>query len=135
MLAKDNMSVKAETIKIGGFGVPLTYITEAFSLREEFKLVDHWKRRHIFHVVYPNSPAASVFEKKLNAEEIVKETISSGKEVDSRNKNGVIKKTLKKKFDFKVGESEAGKECFSVLTVIKFVSNDSFDIVTAYPTE
>ena len=134
MLAKDNMSVKAETIKIGGFGVPPTYISEAFSLREEFKLVDHLKRRHIFNVIYPNEPAASVFEKKLNAEEIVKETISSGDEVDSGNKNGLITKTLKKQFDFKVGESEAGKECFSV-TVIKFISNDPFDIVTAYPTE
>ena len=135
MLAKDNMSVKAETIKTGGFGVTPTYITEAFSLREEFKSVDHWKRRHIFHVVYPNEPAASVFEKKLNAEEIVKETISSGKEVDFRIIIGKIKKTLKKTFDFKVGETEAGNECFSVLTVIKFESNDSFDIVTAYPTE
>ena len=95
MLAKDTMSVKAETIKIGGFGGPPTYITEAFSLREEFKLVDHWKRRRIFNVVYPNEHAASVFEKKLNAEEIVKETISSGKEVDSRNKNGKIKKNFK----------------------------------------
>ena len=124
MLAKDNMSVKAETIKICGFVVPPTYISEAFSLREEFKLVDHWKRRHIFNVIYPNEPAASVFEKKLNAEEIVKETIFWGDEVDSENKNGLITKILKKQFDFKVGES-----------VIKFVSNDPFDIVTAYPTE
>ena len=132
MLAKDNMSVKAETIKIGGFRVPPTYISEAFSLREEFKLVDHWKRRHIFNDIDPNEPAASIFEKKLNAEEIVKETISSGDEVDFRNKDGFITKTLKKQFDFKVGE--AGKECFSV-TVIKFLSNDPLDIVTAYPTE
>ena len=134
MLAKDNMSVKAETIKIGGFRVPPTYISEVFSLREQFKLVDHWKRRHIFNVIYPNKPAASVFENKLNAEEIVKEMISSGDEVDSGIKNGLITKTLKKQFDFKVGESEARKDCFSV-TVIKFVSNDPFDIVTAYQTE
>ena len=86
-------------------------------------MVDHWKRRHIFNVIYPNEPAASVFEKKLNGEEIVKETISSGDEVDSGNKNGLITKTLKKQFDFKVGESEAGNECCSVM-VIKFVSND-----------
>ena len=128
------MSVKAENIKIGGFGVPPTYISEAFSLRVKFKLVDHWKRQHIFNVIYPNEPAASVFEKKLNAEEIVKETVYFGDEVDSGNKNGLITKTLKKQFDFKVGESEAGKECFSV-TVIKFVSNHPFDIVTAYQTE
>ena len=89
------MSVKAETIKIGGFGIPPTYISEAFSLREEFKLIDHWKRRHIFNVIYPNEPAASVFEKKLNAEEIVKETISSGDEVDSGNKNGLITQNFK----------------------------------------
>ena len=95
MLTKDNMLVKAETIKIGGIGVPPTYISEAFSLREEFKLVDHWKRRHIFNVIYRNEPAASVFEKKLNAEEIVNKTISSGDEVDSGNKNGLITKTLK----------------------------------------
>ena len=78
MLAKD-MLVKAETIKIGGFGVPPTYISEAFSLREQFKSVDHWKRRHIFNVIYPNKPAASVFEKKRNAEEIVKATIFLGR--------------------------------------------------------
>ena len=65
---------------------------------------------------------------------IVKGTIYFGVEVYSGNKNGLITKTLKKQFDFKVGESEAGKECFSV-TVIKFVSTDPFDIVTAYLTE
>ena len=85
MLVQDSMSVKAETIKIGGFRVPPTYISEAFSLREKFKLVDHWKRRHIFNVIFPNEPAASVFENKLNAEEIVKETIYFGVEVDSGN--------------------------------------------------
>ena len=57
------MWVKAETIRIGGFGVPPTYISEAFSLREKFKLVDHWKK-HIFNVTYPNEPAESVFENK-----------------------------------------------------------------------
>ena len=68
MLAKDSMSVKAETIKIGGLGVPSIFISEAFFLREKFKLVDHWKRRHIFNVIYPNGQSASVFENKLNAE-------------------------------------------------------------------
>ena len=34
MLAKDSMSVKAETIKIGGLGVPPIFISEAFFLRE-----------------------------------------------------------------------------------------------------
>ena len=65
---------------------------------------------------------------------IVKGTIYFGVEVDSGNKNGLMTKTLKKLFDFKVGESEPGKECFSV-TVIKFVSTDPFDIVTADLTE
>ena len=65
---------------------------------------------------------------------IVKGTIYFGVEVDSGNKNGLITKTLKKQFDFKVGETEAGKECFFV-TVIRFVSTIPFDIVTAYLTE
>ena len=38
VVAKDSMSVKAETIKIGGFRVPPTYISEAFSLGEKFKI-------------------------------------------------------------------------------------------------
>ena len=67
--AKNSMSVKAETIKIGGFGVPLLIFQRHFLWERSLKLVYHWKRRHIFNVVYPNDHAASDFENKLNAEE------------------------------------------------------------------
>ena len=59
----------SEMIKIGGFRVPPAYISEPFSPREIIKLVDHWKKRHILNVIYPNDHASSVFENKLNAEE------------------------------------------------------------------
>ena len=75
-------------------------------------MVDHWRRLHIFNVTYPNEPAVSVFEKKLNAEEIVKKTISSGDEVDSGTKNGLITKTLKNQFDFKVRNRKQERNAF-----------------------
>ena len=83
------MWVKAETIKIGGFGVPPTYISEAFSLREKFKLVDHWRRRHFSMLPIQMNLQRQFFENKLNAEEIDKETIYFGVEVDSGNKKMV----------------------------------------------
>ena len=45
----------------GGFGSPPAHILEAFSLRERFHNVEHWKRRHVFNVIFPNEPPASVF--------------------------------------------------------------------------
>ena len=81
MLAKGKMSLKAVR-PAGGFGSPLAHTLEAFSLREKFHNVEHWKRRHVFNVIFPNEPPASVFNSEDDAEALVKETVLHGKKVN-----------------------------------------------------
>ena len=68
------MSIKA--VRRGsGFGIPPAHILEALSLRERLHNVDHWKRRHVFNVIFPNEPPASVLNSEDDAETLVKETV------------------------------------------------------------
>ena len=71
MLAKGKMSFKAVR-QTGGFGSPPAHISEAFSLREKIHNVEHWKRRHVFNVTFPNEPTASVFNSEDDADKLVK---------------------------------------------------------------
>ena len=68
----------------GGFGSPSAHISEAFSLREKFHNVEHWKRRHVFNVIFPNEPPASVFNSEDEAETLVRETVLHGTKVNWR---------------------------------------------------
>ena len=61
------MSIKAVR-RGGGFGIPSAHILEALSLREKNHNVKHWKRRHVFNVIFPNEPPASVFNSEDDAD-------------------------------------------------------------------
>ena len=78
MLAKGKMSFKAVR-RTGGFGSTPAHILESFSLREKFHNVEHWKKRHVFNVIFPNEPPASVFNSEDDADMLVKETVLHGK--------------------------------------------------------
>lgn len=129
--AKEKMSNKS--VRSGGFGVPPTHILEAFAEREKFRDVIHWKRRHVFNVVFPNEPPASVFDNEDEAETLVKETAIYGKIINCGQKQGYKTVTLVHHFNRKVGRSTEGSDCFSV-TVIKYVSTNPMDIITAFPS-
>ena len=78
MLAKGKMSIKA--VRRGGdFGIPAAHILEALSLRERFYNEEHWKRGHVFNVIFPNEPPALEFNSEDDAETLVKETVLHGK--------------------------------------------------------
>ena len=126
------MSNKA--VRSGGYGVPPPHILEAFALREKFRDEIHWKRRHVFNVVFPNEPPASVFVNEDEAETLVKETALYGNKINCGRKQGCQTVTLIPHFNKKVGISEQGRDCFSV-TVVKYVSTDPMDIITAYPSQ
>ena len=117
MLAKGKMSFKAVRTT-GGFGQPPAHILESFSLREKFHKVEHWKRRHVFNVIFPNEPPTSVFNSKDDAETLVKETVLHGTKVNWGCKQGCQTVTIMRHFKRKVGSSSNGSDCFSV-TVIK----------------
>ena len=116
-----------------GFGSPPAHILEAFSLREKFRSVEHWKRRHVFNVIFPNEPLASVFNSEDDTETLVKETVLHGIKVNWGCKQGCQTVTIMRHFNRKVGSSSDGSECFSV-TVIKYELTDPTDIITAYPS-
>ena len=85
-LQKGKMSIKAVR-QSGGFGIPPAHILEALSLRERFD-VEYWKRRHVFNVIFPNEPPASVFNSEDDGETLVKETVLHGKKVNWGCKQG-----------------------------------------------
>ena len=132
MLAKGKMSFKAVR-RVGGFGSPPAHILEAFSFRDKFHNSEHWKRRHVFNVIFPNEPLASVFNSEDEAETLVKETVLHGKNVNWGCKQGCQTVTIMRHLNQKVGSSSDGSDCFSV-TVIKFEFTDPSDIITAYPS-
>ena len=126
------MSIKAVR-RGGGFSIPPAHILEALSLRERFHNVEHWKRRHVFNVIFPSEPPASVFNSEDDAETLVKETVLHGKKVNWGCKQGCQTVTLMCHFSRKVGSCFDGSECFSV-TVIRYELTDPSDIITAYPS-
>lgn len=132
ILAKEKMSNKA--VRSGGFGVPPVHILEAFALREKFRDVVDWKRRHVFNVVFPNEPPASVFNNEVEAEELVKQTTLYGKQISCGRKQCCQTVTLMHHFNRKVGRSVEGSDCFTVI-VIKYASTNPMDIITAYPSQ
>ena len=132
MLAKGKMSFKAVS-RVGGFGSPPAHILEAFSFREKLHNVEHWKRRHVFNVIFPNEPPASIFNSEDDAETLVKETVLHGRKVNWGCKQGCQTVTITHHYNRKFGSSSDGSECFSV-TVIKYELTDPSDIITAYPS-
>ena len=117
----------------GGFGIPPAHILEALSLREIFHNVEHWQRRHVFNVIFPNEPLASVFNSEDDPETLFKDTVLHGKKVNWGCKQGCQTVTLMRHFNRKVGSCFDGSERFSI-TVIKYELTDPSDIITAYPS-
>ena len=68
-----SMSVKAETVITGGFGVPHIYFRGIFSERK-IPFGGSLEETTYLQCHFPNEPAAPVFENELNALEINKDT-------------------------------------------------------------
>ena len=105
------MSIKAVR-RGGGFGIPPAHILEALSLREKIHNVKHWKRRHVFNVIFPNEPPASVFNSEDDAETLVKETVLHGKKVNWGCKQGYQTVTLMRHFNQKVERGDMVYFCY-----------------------
>ena len=95
--------------------------------------MEHWKRRHVFNVIFPNEPPASVFNSEDDTETLVKETVLHGTKVNWGCKQGCQTVTIMHHFNRKVGSSSDGSVCFSV-SVIKYELTDPSNIITAYPS-
>ena len=100
---------------------------------QKFHNVEHWKRRHLFNVIFPNEPPVSVFNIEDDVDMLVKETVLHGTKVNWGCKQGCQTVTIMRHFNQKVGSSSDGSECFSV-AVIKYELTDLSDIITAYPS-